>query len=278
MVATISTRGSSEGLLGVMVVAMLWAAVERKVVLSGVLLGLATHFKIYPVIYAPAMVLAMEPDNTASILGFISGFITLRRIKFGLAALGTFLALNLAMWMIYGEEFLQHTFFHHVIRLDHRHNFSPYNVLLYLVSSPTGSSSFPFASWAFLPQMLVSAVLLPLVCAKRDLPGCLFIQTFAFVAFNKVCTSQYFMWYIVLLPFVLPGSGWLGRKGIVGLGMWVLGQAAWLGMGFKLEFLGESVFFPGLWVASLGFFGVNCWLLGEFVEDVVRGRRVGGKV
>lgn len=49
MVATISTRGSSEGLLGVMVALLLWAALARRPVLAGALLGLATHFKVYPV-------------------------------------------------------------------------------------------------------------------------------------------------------------------------------------------------------------------------------------
>lgn len=56
MVATISTRGSSEGLLGVMVIALLWATMQRRVLLAGVLLGLGVHFKIYPFIYAPSIV------------------------------------------------------------------------------------------------------------------------------------------------------------------------------------------------------------------------------
>lgn len=84
-----------------------------------------------------------------------------------------------------------HTYLHHVERLDHRHNFSPYNILLYLTSPPSmGDPSFPYASVAFLPQLFLSGVLLPLAFAKWDLPTTLFAQTFAFVAFNKVCTSQ----------------------------------------------------------------------------------------
>jgi len=80
------------------------------------------------------------------------------------------------------------------------------------------------------------------------------------------------MWYIVLLPFILPYSSFLAnwRLGTVALAMWVLGQAAWLLQGYELEFLGNSTYFPGLWAASLGFFAVNCWLLGVFVDDVVK--------
>jgi GPI mannosyltransferase 1 subunit M len=45
-------------------------------------------------------------------------------------------------------------------------------------------------SAAFIPQLFLSAVALPLMLAKKDLPSTMLAQTFAFVSFNKVCTSQ----------------------------------------------------------------------------------------
>lgn len=45
-------------------------------------------------------------------------------------------------------------------------------------------------SLAFLPQLFLSAFALPLLLAKKDLPSTMLAQTFAFVTFNKVCTSQ----------------------------------------------------------------------------------------
>lgn len=55
MVAQISTRGSSEGLLGVIVMALLWAVLEKKFLLAGSILGFAVHFKIYPFIYGASI-------------------------------------------------------------------------------------------------------------------------------------------------------------------------------------------------------------------------------
>jgi hypothetical protein len=77
-----------------------------------------------------------------------------------------------------------------VTRIDHRHNFSPYNTLLYLSSSEMSTSVMHLESAAFLPQLLLSAFVLPLLLSKKDLPSTMLAQTFAFVSFNKVCTSQ----------------------------------------------------------------------------------------
>jgi phosphatidylinositol glycan class M len=77
---------------------------------------------------------------------------------------------------------------------------------------------------------------------------------------------------MVFLPLYLPTSSMLKdpKIGISALGLWVLGQAAWLQQGYELEFLGNSTFVPGLWVASLGFFLINCWILGVMISDGAR--------
>ncbi|KAL8835406.1 MAG: hypothetical protein Q9170_003335 [Blastenia crenularia] len=293
MVATISTRGSSEGLLGVMVIVLSWAVTRRQIVLSGVLLGLAVHFKIYPFIYGPSIVWFLESLPTSNHVesqpstpagGFekaiistdrILDFFNRSRITFCISSLATFAALNLLMYHIYSTPFFQHTFLYHITRIDHRHNFSPYNTLLHLSSAmPDKVSSLKLESLALIPQLLISAVLIPLVLAKKDLAGTMLAQTFAFVAFNKVCTSQYFLWYLILLPFYLPYSSFLAKpqKGITALFLWVVAQAIWLHQAYRLEFLGLSTFVPGLFVSGLAFFAVNMWILGNMVEDI-GGRR-----
>ncbi|KAK9372366.1 PIG-M-domain-containing protein [Lipomyces chichibuensis] len=268
MVATISTRGSSEGLLGAMVIALMWAVYEKQIVLSGLLTGYAVHFKIYPIIYVPSILWAL--DSSPSILGNgILRWVNKDRVKFALSSVITFTTLTAAMYYIYGHPFLLHTYLHHLSRSDHRHNFSPYNILLYISASPSVDES-PYPSLAFLPQLFISGIFLPLMLAKKDLAKTMFVQTFAFVTFNKVCTSQYFMWYIVLLPFYLPSSAMLKNKwlGIWALILWTLAQALWLQQGFELEYLGNSTFVPGIFAATLIFFSVNIWILGVAIEDI----------
>lgn len=208
MVATISTRGSSEGLLAVLVVALLWAVTRGRIVLAGMLLGLSVHLKIYPFIYGASIVWSLEspPDSTPvqkrytprtesterllSITAIFEFFNRPRTILI-ISSLITFVSLNLLMYAIYSTPFLQHTFLYHLTRIDHRHNFSPYNTLLHLSSAaPDKVSSLKLESLAFIPQLTISAVLIPIALSKKDLAGTMLAQTFAFVAFNKVCTSQ----------------------------------------------------------------------------------------
>jgi phosphatidylinositol glycan class M len=88
--------------------------------------------------------------------------------------------------------------------------------------------------------------------------------------------KQYFLWYMVFLPFYLPSSSLLRnpRRGGIALALWIFGQALWLQQGYELEMLGRSTFVPGLWVASAIFFLTNCWILGIVVNDI----RAGGEL
>ena len=104
MVANISTRGSSEGLLAVFVVALLWAVLQRHIQLAGVLLGLGVHFKIYPFIYAASIWWWLGEDeparNSDGILAKLKAGFTKDRVTLASNSFATFSALNIIMFYL----------------------------------------------------------------------------------------------------------------------------------------------------------------------------------
>lgn len=109
MVATISTRGSSEGLLGVLAAALLWAVTQKRIKLAGVILGLAVHFKIYPFIYASSIIWWLDEERltdeakkrshrslTSAFISFFNG----SRISLAVYSFLTFMALNGVMFTL----------------------------------------------------------------------------------------------------------------------------------------------------------------------------------
>ncbi|GAA5964625.1 hypothetical protein JCM3765_007646 [Sporobolomyces pararoseus] len=262
MIANISTRGSSESIVGALVVGVLSFAEGGQWGKAAVVYGLAVHFKIFPIIYGSSLLVAttFRPD-----------FSLLRPIRFGIISFATFMTLNIPLYLLWGQAFLQETFLYHLSRLDHRHNFSPYFYPYYLSSasaSPLDSSTFlhsiaahPLA--AFLPQMLLSLGL-GFLFGGQDLPYAWLVQTFAFVAFNKVCTSQYFLWYLWLLPPALSRLDFSRSRVITTLSIWVVSQAVWLSQAYNLEIAGTGGYLP-VWIAGLVFFVGQVWVLKELL-------------
>lgn len=215
----ISTRGNAEGLLGFMTSLLILLVQRGQPLQAGLLLGFSVHFKIYPFIYTPTILFALdlhynrlvfppssqvktygeEQRSSTPTTGLLS-YLHKSRILFCLGAAIGFLSSTVWMYNLYGHEFLQHSYLHHVSRLDHRHNFSPYHLTLYL-SSALPKERLSISSLAFIPQLILVGIVIPLALYGRDLATTMFAQTFAFVAFNKVCTSQ-------VSPYPLVHSEW----------------------------------------------------------------------
>lgn len=106
MVANISTRGSSEGLLAVIVVAILWAVLLGRLRLAGVLLGLGVHFKIYPFVYAASVWWWLGDGGRRVRIGkkgvveWIGAVLTKERRALALDSLGAFMVLNSVMFYL----------------------------------------------------------------------------------------------------------------------------------------------------------------------------------
>ncbi|CDI74184.1 GPI mannosyltransferase 1, putative [Eimeria praecox] len=241
VVATVSARGNADSIPCLLVLLTLAAVRAEKLILSAVLYGVAVHFKLYPVIYGVPILLYMQqgtlPDHlttlpprpkglcqqllwgfviaplAALLLPFRVCYFLLRRMgrrqwAFGLLSVATCCALGCLFYYMYGFPFVFESYLYHATRSDHRHNMSPYFYLLYLDSVAP-------------------------------------VKTVAFVALNKVCTTQYFLWWLCLLPFAVGATNM--KKNTLwqtGLAMAAFQAASllWLFFGYKLEFEGKPVF------------------------------------
>ena len=178
---------------------------------------------------------------------------------------------NIIFLCSYGNEFIQEAYLYHFTRTDIKHNFSVYFYMLFV--SQGSLLSRLISLMAFLPQFLL--VLSTAVILHRDITMCLYIQTFVFVTFNKVCTSQYFLWYLALLPLVVPFTRLNLHQAFVLTSSWFIGQvslnsmyygsrfcfqALWLAPAYYLEFQSYDTYLL-IWLAGLFFFGINCFII-----------------
>lgn len=171
--------------------------------------GLVVHFRIYPIIYSIPLLLVLDPtcfrsdqkpvlrvwsavegekpndrDNCRSLFNLLKSIFTRDRLMFGLVSGGVFLLCTGLFYHLYGWEFLHEALLYHLTRTDPRHNFSIYFYHIYL--NYGNNTSMVEKLISFLPQFVVQLVLI--FSFVQDLPFCLFVQTVAFVAFNKVCS------------------------------------------------------------------------------------------
>ncbi|WWC89927.1 uncharacterized protein L201_004856 [Kwoniella dendrophila CBS 6074] len=276
-VLNINTRGSPESIICLLSILILYNLKKNHFNLAAFCLGLSISYKIYPIIYVPAIWSFLSRSSTSKIESNDNSWFGKRIWKFGFVTALTLLLVNGLLWSIWGQPFIQHTFLYHLTRLDHRHNFSPYFHPIYLSLFPsdvTSSAVFiprtienilrhPLTS--FLPQntlvLLVGFILQPITGIEFTM----FIQTAVFVIFNKVCTSQYFMWFLPFLPLIIPRLHFTRNKTIALISLWIVGQALWLSIGYQLEFLAKQVHIY-LWLAGLTLFGISCWIIGELLD------------
>lgn len=263
LTVAVSTRGNAESLLAVLVLSTLLCLESRRRTSAALLFGLAVHMKIYPVTYALPVALSLSGAPTRgrglvqNLLRCVSGDLLL----FAAVSGAVFFGLNLTFYCMYGWDFLQESYLYHLTRRDIRHNFSPYFYLLYVTAEHRWSGV--LALVCFLPQVLLLS--LASLAFRSDLPFCCFIHTAVFVSFNKVCTSQYFLWYLCLLPLVLPRLTLSWRRGLGLLLLWFVGQALWLSPAYYLEFEGWNTF-ALIWIAGLLFLLINSLILGQIIS------------
>lgn len=99
LVVSLSTRGSNDNMISLMVFIALYFLLQKKYVLSGLFYGLSVHFKIYPIIYAIPLYLFIDLDPRLITQGrkweaFKHGLISWNKVIFALVSAGTFFGLT----------------------------------------------------------------------------------------------------------------------------------------------------------------------------------------
>lgn len=262
---TVSTRGNAEAILAALVLAVLFFVKKGRYHLAAVLYGCAVHMKIYPVVYSLPLYLHLGShdsfcDNfsrTENVRTFLKQLIPKQRqISFVLLSIASFLVVTFICYWLYGYPFLEQTYLYHIGRKDIRHNFSVYYLMFYLLAQ---SDYLPVLSlFAFLPQSLL--LLKTSFSFYRHLELVFFVNTAIFVTFNKVVTSQYFLWYLCLLPLLTPYLKISKLESVVLALLWSGNQAAWLLAAYQLEFLGKPTY-TYVFLASIAFFLTNCHII-----------------
>lgn len=293
MVIAISTRGNAESIMSLLMLLCIYLFINKSYTLSAFVYGLSIHFKIYPIIYS-------VPFSCY----FLSKFIKKRQFKyiinwvlFGFVSLITLLSITYLVYTKFGDEFLEHTYFYHMIRSDHRHNFSVWNMVLYMEQIPqvikqdlfVNNNQYGFfkidkildnKSLSTIPQLFICTIVPIILFFKetntsnslKKLIKIIAIQTMLFVHFNKVITSQYFIWYLTYLPFFVDYfiDKFTNKKYLELIklaSVWILSQGVWLLCGFMLEFKNKNVFVE-LFVAGCVMLIGNVYVIGKLIEAV----------
>jgi len=206
-------------------------------------------------------------------------FFTLSSVLFLVTSIGTVGILTYLAVHFHGQVALEEGLLYHFQRVDHRHNYSMYWYWIYLargraeVESLTATISQSSSIWGSIP-LLPQVLLLgfsSLGIAPYDLSFALFCQTFAFVAFNKVITAQYFTWYLCLLPLCSDRVRWNSKRMYFALGALAVSIVTWLLSAFSLEMLGWKSH-RQVWMASLFFFLANVNLLRSILNGYLQSK------
>lgn len=121
--------------------------------------------------------------------------------------------------------------------------------------------------FAFIPQVCL-LILIAWRLSRRSITLALTLQTYVFVVFNKVCTAQYFLWYVSLMPVLAAEccsffSIW---SVIIMASLWLITELHWLFWAGQLELMGNHVFVY-VWMAGIVFFWANIWIIYQILKS-----------
>lgn len=263
----ISTRGNADSIICFLVLITLFAHIQKLYILSAIFLAISVHIRIYPIIYCLVYYLSIdnEQNYTSKVRMLLYRLLpTHKKILFTVTFILSLIVVTWPWYYFYGQQFLDESFLYHARRLDVRHNFSVYFYFNYLQSS-FNTTSLVYSIATKLPSLILLVSISFKFSRTEDLAFCLFCLSFIMVAFNTVMTSQYFVWFVALLPLCYPIINLTFIEIINIIMIWIVPQIGWLMFAYCLEFLGVNTFLL-IWVESLMFFIANVKVLSIAID------------
>lgn len=244
---------------------------EKNVIKCGIFHGLAIHFRLYPVFFSLAyfMYLSDMKGKLNSIQSIVKCFLRPNRkqVLLVVSVLKVLIFTTGIFYLLYNYKFLYESIIYHFVRKDTRHNFSLYFYLQYLNSAELRVNVLE-KLLTVTPQLVLIILISFHFCRTRQtIQFALLLITFIMVTYNPVITSQYFVWFLSLLPLTINNFRNLSIKQVVILtSLWLIGQGMWLLCAFFLEFKGINSF-DFIWLASVFFFIINIIIVQILIEN-----------
>lgn len=280
MAIVIATRGNGDAITSLLILLTIFAlqrSIQQSkthnlsyVLLAGVFHGLAIHFRLYPLAFSLAYYLYLGEDRTSAPNQRQRTFFSLifqfhrRQILLVFSTLATLFALTILFYQKYGFEFLYESYLYHLVRKDTRHNFSLYFYMNLLNTNPMYIEKI----LTFSPQLLILlAINVYFGMHRKTIGFCVFLQSFVVVCFNPVVTSQYFIWYLAILPICLKNLKSMKMNlALSYCGLWCSAQAIWLYSAYLLEFKGWNTF-GFICLTGCIFFSANCFIIKILIDN-----------
>ncbi|XP_006622423.1 GPI mannosyltransferase 1 [Apis dorsata] len=250
----ISTRGNADTVTVFLIMLTLYLFLKDKFVLAGLCHALSIHFRLYPIIFSIPIYFSLQDKNY-----FIPNK---NQLKLVISCISLIICLTIINYYFYGYKYIYESFIYHITRKDTKHNFSVYFYMLYL--SANYPPSIIEKIFMFLPQLILLLLLSYKYSNKSLLPFVMFTQAMIIVTYNPVLTSQYFFWYLSLLPLCLSRFGLNIHRSLFLCFMWIFSQSVWLLAAYLLEFKGLNTF-TYIWIASLFLFVVNIKIVNDII-------------
>ncbi|KAH8291035.1 hypothetical protein KR054_007950 [Drosophila jambulina] len=279
LTAVISTRGSGDCFSSFFVILTIYLLMKAEhkgshshwlIFGAGLAHGLVIHLRLYPLLFSLAYYLSLSTRLTQTPWDFLGQVLRPNRQQLCLV-IGTLISLVSFTWTfyrMYGWEYIYEAYLYHFVRKDPRHNFSLQFLLQYLGSATSVvEPSLILKLLVMAPQFLLILYLsLSFGQFRQTLPFCIFAVAFVVVTYNSVVTSQYFIWYLAILPLCLNNFKLLPWRRCFGLLiLWLLAQALWLLPAYLLEFRTWNTFY---WIGLQGavFFAANGYILEQLLS------------